>query len=123
MNKKKKRWEKNQFTGGKLIQHVTADKSNSLSKYCPYSFIADAFSYYCLHLPIASAEVHHSSHLISALKPLSYTVMWLTMHLADFLFGVCVNCSPEIRPGAVTFLWYSAFYLLIHFVNNFIIFY
>lgn len=75
MNKKKKRGEKNQFTGGKLTQHVTADKSNSESKYCPFSFIADAFIYYCLPLPIASAEVHQSSHLISTVKPLSCTVM------------------------------------------------
>lgn len=70
MNKKRKEGEKNQFTGGKkLIQHATADKSNSASKYCPYSFTADAFIYYCLPLPIASAEVHQGSHLISAVEP------------------------------------------------------
>lgn len=54
--KKEKRREergvKNQFIGEMLTQHVTADKSNSVSKYCPYSFIAHAFIYYCLPLPL-----------------------------------------------------------------------
>lgn len=57
MGEKKKREEKreggkNQFIGEMLTQHVTADKSNSVSKYCPYSFIAHAFIYYCLPLPL-----------------------------------------------------------------------
>lgn len=95
---------------GKLTQHVAADKSNSASKYCPYSFSADVFIYYCLPSPIASAEVHQSSYLTSAVKPLSYTVMWLMIHLADFSFGVRVNCSSGIPSGAATFLWYSAFF-------------
>ena len=95
--------------GGMLTQHVTADKRKSASKYFflisffPYSSIADAFIYYCLPLLIAPAEVHQSSLLILAVKPSSYAVMWLTTHLADFSFGVCVNCSPGIHAGAATF--------------------
>lgn len=45
--------------GRELTQHAKCwQKEFSKSKYCPYCFIADAFIYYCLPLPIASAGAH-----------------------------------------------------------------
>lgn len=86
-----------------LTKHEAADKTKSASEDFPYiPCIADSFFYCCLPSLITSTEVHHP---ILPVKPLSCTVMWLAIRLADFSFGVCINCKSGISAAATFFFF------------------